>query len=58
MSEGIKRYIMITSTILLVLICVGCCWMFNFSWQIVFIFSYLFGFFNGMMILGIYNCDD
>ena len=58
MSEGIKKYIMISGTILLVLLCIGICWLFKFISLFVLIFAYLTGLCNGMLILGISNYDD
>lgn len=58
MSEGIKKYIMITSTILLVLISLGISWLCNFQWQIVFGFTYVIGICNGLLVVGVENYDE
>ena len=58
MSEGIKKYIMISGTILLVLLCIGICWLVKFIPHFVFTFAYLIGLGNGMLILGMLNYDD
>jgi len=57
MSEGIKKYIMISATILLVIFNSLICWLFNFHFVFVIVFSYLFGVLNGMIIIGITNVD-
>lgn len=58
MSEGIKKYIMISATILSVIFNAVMCWLFNFHLVFVIVFSYLIGFINGMIIIGITNIDD
>ena len=58
MSEGIKKYIMISGTILLVLLCIGVCWLLKFIPHFVLIFAYMIGLGNGMLILGMLNYDD
>ena len=58
MSESIKKYIMITSTILLVLINLGISWLYNFQWQIVFVFAYFTGLCNGLIVAAIENYNE
>ena len=58
MSEGIKKYIMISGTILLVLSCIGVCWLLKFIPHFVLIFAYIIGLCNGMLILGMLNYED
>lgn len=58
MSEGIKKYIMISGTILLVLLSLGICWIFKDGWLFVMIFAYLLGIGNGMLIIGVINYDE
>ena len=58
MSEGIKKYIVISASILLIMLCLGLCWLFSFIWELVMIFAYLLGFANGMLFLGVINYDE
>ncbi len=58
MIEAIKKYIVISGTILLVLFCIGACWLFKFIPHFVLIFAYIIGLANGMLILGILNYED
>lgn len=58
MSEGIKKYIIISGTILLVLLSLGICWIFKDVWVFVMIFAYFLGIGNGMLIIGVTNYDD
>jgi hypothetical protein len=58
MSDGVKKYIMISGTILLILLCAGICWLVKFMPLFVFTFAYMIGLANGMLILGILNRDD
>ena len=58
MIEGIKKYIVISASILLLLMCLGVCWLFKFQWQLVFLFTYLTGIATGMIIIGVENYDE
>jgi hypothetical protein len=58
MSEGIKKYIMISGTILLVLLSLGICWFFKDTWIFVVVFSYFLGIANGMLIIGVTNYEE
>lgn len=58
MSEGIKKYIMISGTILSILLCIGICWLVKFIPHFVFVFAYMIGIGNGMLILGMLNYDN
>jgi len=55
MEDFIRKYIVISGTILLGLLCLGICWLFKFQWIIVLIFAYIIGIANGMLILGTTN---
>lgn len=57
MSDGIKKYILISSSILLILLCVGICWLFNFIPYITITFSYIIGICNGLLMLEISNYE-
>ena len=58
MSEGIKKYIMISSSILLVLINLAICWWLKTSWMFVLLFSYVAGVCNGVIIFGVENWEE
>ena len=58
MSEGVKKYIIISGTILMILLSLGLSWLFKFNWIFVFIFTYLSGIANGMLILGVTNYEE
>lgn len=58
MSEGIKKYIIISASILCILVALGICWLFQFNSYMSFIFTYLIGFFDGMIMLGVTNYDE
>ena len=58
MSEIIRKYIIISGTILLVLFVLGISWLCEFQWQFVFGFAYFAGIGNGMLIMGVINYDE
>ena len=58
MSEGLKNYIVISGSILLILLASGLCWLFRFSFSFVFIFTYILGFANGLLIMGVITYDE
>ncbi len=58
MSDAIKKYIMISGTILLFLFCIGICWLLNFIPYFAIPFTYVIGICNGMLVLEISNYDD
>ena len=58
MSEGIRKYIMISGTILLVLLSLGLCWIFKEVWIFVVVFAYIIGIGNGMLIIGVTNYEE
>ena len=53
MSEGLKNYIIISGSLLLILLALAICWLFRFSWLNVFFCSYIVGFANGILFLGV-----
>ena len=58
MSEAIRKYIMISGTILLVLLGLGICWILKDVWIFVMVFAYLLGIGNGILIIGVTNYDE
>ena len=58
MSDGVKKYILISSSILLILLTIGICFLWKQSWVMVLIVSYISGIANGIIINGIVNWDD
>lgn len=58
MSEEIRKYIMISGTILLVLSSLGICWILKDVWIFVMTFAYLLGIINGMLIIGVTNYEE
>ena len=58
MSEGIRKYIIISGSILLLIFCLGLCCFFKFQWQLVLFYAYILGVANVMLILGVINYDE
>lgn len=58
MSEGIRKYILISATILCVLFSFVLCWVFKEIFIFVWIFTYFIGIINGMILIGVNNYDE
>ena len=58
MSDFTRKYIMITTTILLIIVCASICWLFKEIRIFMVTFAYLSGVANGMIIIGITNKEE